>query len=539
MMGLPTKLTSKAWMDRPATILLAILGLASFYLVTLAEGQNWSGDFSLYILHAQNLVEGRHYLDTGYLLNPVSQFVGPYGYPPVYSILLAPVYAVAGLDLEAMKWVAIACFCTALWLMTRIVEFRMSPRWALLLLMVVGLNPYLWEFTNLIRADFTFTMFCYLSLFLMLFFVSRDRQTPLTPLAETAAGMLIGVSMYLAYGTREIGIVLPLTLLTFDLMCRRRVSLLSLSALSVFALLAWLQSRWFSVSFIPDDIEKNLLNLIGPQSASVEMDHLRFVDINPEHILERVIGYRWSLQGFWPSSTNDLINLLNETLFNLFSVLAIAGYMRALVSKITVIEIFVAGYIAVLLLFGAPPTIRYLIPIFPFFLYYGFLFCHDVIVPRLPRLRFAIATTYILLIAVISVPAMTSTTHLRLERGVTHPDAVAMFEYIQTRTGKDDTIIFIKPRIMALLTGRSSATWPIRLYSAPESIHLFFDALKADYYVDMNLETWMLPLDNSKRPSPCFTSVYRNDHFAVYHYEKSLCGTSDLSTNEVTLGGQQ
>ena len=61
------------WIDQPVAVPLAILALTVFYLLTLVQGQNWSGDFSLYILHAQNLVEGRHYLDTGYLLNPVSQ----------------------------------------------------------------------------------------------------------------------------------------------------------------------------------------------------------------------------------------------------------------------------------------------------------------------------------------------------------------------------------------------------------------------------------------------------------------------------------
>jgi len=103
------------WIDQPVAVPLAILALTVFYLLTLVQGQNWSGDFSLYILHAQNLVEGRHYLDTGYLLNPVSQFVGPYGYPPVFPLLLAPVYAFFGFDLEAMKWVGVLSFSVSLW----------------------------------------------------------------------------------------------------------------------------------------------------------------------------------------------------------------------------------------------------------------------------------------------------------------------------------------------------------------------------------------------------------------------------------------
>ena len=511
------------WIDHPAAVPLAILALAVFYLVTLVKGQNWSGDFSLYILHAQNLVEGRHYLDTGYLLNPVSKFVGPYGYPPVFPFLLAPVYAFFGLDLEALKWVGILSFGLSLWLAAKIFEIRLGRRFVFFLVLVVGLNPYIWDFTNLIRADFTFMVFCYLSLFLMLLFLAGDQGKLQTPGRQITAGLLIGLSMYLAYGAREIGIVLPLTLLTYDIVCRRRISLLSIVALGIFALFAWLQSLWFSASFIPEYFEENLKHLTDQQSSPAKLNHLSFVDLDPRNILDRIIGYRWALQGFWPPSSSAFINTLNGLLFNLFSLLAMGGYILALLRRITVVEIFLAGYIAVLLLFGAPPTMRYLIPIFPFFLYYGFLFCQEMIFPRLPRLKYLLAGGYALLLAIISVPVMTTMEYPQLERGVTHSDAQAMFRFIREETAPEDTIVFIKPRIMALMTGRNSATWPSRRYSTPELMNHFFDAVRADYYVDMNLAAWMLPLTDSERPSNCFRSVFKNDYFVVYRYGKRFC----------------
>jgi hypothetical protein len=511
------------WIDHPAAVPLAILALAVFYLVTLVKGQNWSGDFSLYILHAQNLVEGRHYLDTGYLLNPVSKFVGPYGYPPVFPLLLTPVYAFFGLDLEALKWVGVLSFCFSLWLAAKIFEIRLERRFVFPLVLVVGLNAYLWDATNLIRADFTFMVFCYLSLFLMLRFLAGDQDKLQAPGRQITAGVLIGLSIYLAYGSREIGVVLPLTLLTFDIVCRRRISLVSIVALGIFAIFAWLQSLWFSASFIPEYFAENLKHLTDKQSSPAELNHLNFVDLDPRNILDRIIGYRWALQGFWLSSSSAFINTLNELLFNLFSLLAIGGYILALIRRITVVEIFLAGYIAVLLLFGAPPTIRYLIPIFPFFLYYGFLFCQEKIFPRLPRLKYLVAGGYFLLLAIISLPVMTTMEYPQLERGITHPDAKAMFRFIREETRQDDTIVFIKPRIMALMTGRNSAAWPSRRYSGPEAMNHFFEAVRADYYVDMNLATWMLPLTNSERPSNCFRSVFKNDYFVIYRYRNRSC----------------
>lgn len=511
------------WIDQPAAVPLAIVALTVFYLLNLVEGQNWSGDFSLYILHAQNLVEGKHYLDTGYLLNPVSQFVGPYGYPPVFPLLLAPVYAFFGFDLEAMKWVGVLSFSVSLWLAARIFEFRLQRHFVFFLVFVVGLNPLLWEFTNLIRADFTFMVFCYLSLFLMLHFHSADQNRARTASRQLSVSFMIGLSMYLAYGTREIGIVLPLTLLTYDIVCRRRISFISIGALGIFALFAWLQSLWFAASFIPEYFHENLNHLTESQSSSADLNHLNFVDLNPRNILDRIIGYRWALQGFWPTSPTALINTLNELLFNVFSLLAVGGYLMSLIRKITVVEIFLAGYIAVLLLFGAPPTVRYLIPILPFFLYYGFLFCQEMIFPRLPRLKYFLAVGYALLLVVISVPVMTAMKYPQLEGGVTHPGAQAMFRYVTEETAPEDTIVSIKPRIMALMTGRNSATWPSRNYSGPAAMNHFFEAVRADYYVDMNLATWMLPLTDSEPPSDCFKSTFKNEYFVIYRYDKQFC----------------
>jgi 4-amino-4-deoxy-L-arabinose transferase-like glycosyltransferase len=290
------------WIDHPAAVALAILALAIFYLVTLVKGQNWSGDGSLLILHAQNLVEGRHYLDTGYLLNPVSQFVSPYGYPPVFSLLLTPVYAFFGLDLEAFKWVGVLSFCSSLWMAAKIFEIRLERRFVFFLVLVVGLTPYLWDVTNVINADFTFMVFCNLSLFLMLHFLAGDQDRLQAPGRQIMAGVLIGLSIYLAYGTREIGVVLPLTLLTYDIVCRRRISLVSIVALGIFVIFAWLQSLWLSASFIPEYFEENLKHLTDKPSSPAEMNHLNFVDLDPRNILDRIIGYRWALQWFWPNT---------------------------------------------------------------------------------------------------------------------------------------------------------------------------------------------------------------------------------------------
>ena len=86
--------------------LLLAIGLIQYG--TLRPGQDWGGDFSMYVHHAKNLAEGIPYAETGYIYNVAYATVGPPTYPPVCPLLLAPVYALCGLNFEAMKLVMLA-----------------------------------------------------------------------------------------------------------------------------------------------------------------------------------------------------------------------------------------------------------------------------------------------------------------------------------------------------------------------------------------------------------------------------------------------
>src|SRR5579885_3132229 len=81
--------------------LIAVLG--GIHLATLREGQEWGDDFSLYVAHARNLAEGRPYADTGYVYNPANPVLSPRTYPPIFPLLLVPVYLLFGMNLLAMK----------------------------------------------------------------------------------------------------------------------------------------------------------------------------------------------------------------------------------------------------------------------------------------------------------------------------------------------------------------------------------------------------------------------------------------------------
>ena len=74
-----------------------LVAIGTFHTATVRQGHLWADDFAMYVHHAQNLVEGRSYTDTGYIF--ASVVVGPKYYPPIFPILLAPIYRVSGLNL--------------------------------------------------------------------------------------------------------------------------------------------------------------------------------------------------------------------------------------------------------------------------------------------------------------------------------------------------------------------------------------------------------------------------------------------------------
>lgn len=63
------------WMFPAVLILLSINCV--FFSATLRKGQDWGGDFAMYIHEAKNIAEGSHYAKSGYIFDPARPGIGP------------------------------------------------------------------------------------------------------------------------------------------------------------------------------------------------------------------------------------------------------------------------------------------------------------------------------------------------------------------------------------------------------------------------------------------------------------------------------
>ncbi len=218
----------------------AVLLVGIFYMVTLRQGHSWGDDFSMYIRHAKNLVEGVRYAETGYIYNP-EHSIAPTTYPPIFPLLLSPIYKWYGVNLQLMKLEGIVFFVISLYLIFLIFKDDLPNLSILPALLLVGMNPFFWDQKDSIGSDLAFMLFTYLSLYLI---CKKHSRSP-SSFGSIGRRFIIGLSMYLSYGTRSLGILLIPSLLIYDLIKNRRISRFSMQVVLIFLFLAIMQSIFY------------------------------------------------------------------------------------------------------------------------------------------------------------------------------------------------------------------------------------------------------------------------------------------------------
>lgn len=96
-MTLTPALSKKIWVY----LVLAVLCLPLFFL-NITDGHVWGDDHAQYIKEAMNIAEGKQYYKSDYVFNHLNPEYGPPQYPPGFPLLLAPVVKLWGLSYTHM-----------------------------------------------------------------------------------------------------------------------------------------------------------------------------------------------------------------------------------------------------------------------------------------------------------------------------------------------------------------------------------------------------------------------------------------------------
>src|SRR5262249_35856259 len=150
-------------------------------------------DFALYIAHARNVVEGQTYTETGFVFNPADPWYSPRAYPPGFPILLAPLYALRGLDLQAFKTLVTGSLLLSLPLMALLLSRTHGWDIGLATATLFALSPQVWDFQQYILPDIPFLLLSIVVLLVLERRASQDRA------AGIGLSLLAGLLIYAAY----------------------------------------------------------------------------------------------------------------------------------------------------------------------------------------------------------------------------------------------------------------------------------------------------------------------------------------------------
>jgi hypothetical protein len=434
--------------------LAAVLSaIGCFYVLTLRAGHTWGDDFAMYLLHARNLAEGRPYAATGYVYNPAEPHLGPPVYPPVFPLLLAPLYQAAGLNLYVFKILEVVVFLLFLAASYTILAPYMPPGWRLAAMVLIGLNPSLWEFKDAILSDVPAALFAFCAVWL----VQSGHSARKSSIQRAA---LTGFVMYLAAGTRNTALVLVPALFLFDLMRVRRITRFSVVAASVCGMGLLMQQQ--------------LIDAGAGYSGLFRLE--------PGWIATNAFHYVRALRTFW---LNGYSHPLSYAVFTVSLLLAAWGFWKTGRRQVGYLEIYLFLHLLLLFVYSAPGLYRYLLPVLPLYVAFTLAGLRDLVQRSSPTMRRALVT-YSTAAAVLSYAGVYSRANWTLIReGVGDPDFVVMAAHIRDHTPPGSVIAFLKPRVLSLLSHRPAATYT--QHAAPDQVGAFLREFNVQYVLATRL----------------------------------------------------
>jgi hypothetical protein len=472
------------------TVLALLVVLIPIYWTTLRPGQNWGGDFSQYIAHARNLASGRPYAETTYVVTmPGMTEYMPNRYPPVFPLLLAPVYRAYGLNFLPMKLLVQAlalAACICLYVLARLRGSRPLPSAATGA--CFALSGVVLGIKDSVISDTTYLFFASLTLTLLVFIERRgwDRARPVLAVA------LVLPPLLLAYGSRSVGLSLALTVFAYELIRYRRLrpfgilTLLGFAAGVVLLALTLYDSRGYGNQF----------------------------HINLAAYWRNAEFYLHAPAYLWAGSPA----LLRYALAAVTAVIVIGEWLRRLVIQCSIVEVYVPCAMLPLLAHSTDAESRLLLPVL--MLYFIYLFEGiEFLAAQWPAISRVLSAAAVAALAVGCLANLHGMERGPFAQGPEQPTFTDLRLYLANHLDSHDLLVSWNPRVLALYTGLRSAWYPETADDA--ALDAYFRRTGASYLLLYSGSpddlTFLAP--HVAREPKLFAPVYRNPNFVLYRIQ--------------------
>ena len=423
------------WLNQFLIYLLIVM-ISLFYLLNMQDGHDWGGDFSMYIMNASNIVNGIPYAQTGYIYNPDIASIGPPVYPPVFPLILSPFIAIWGVNLFILKLPGIAFFKGLLiYLNVKIIPKEFPLIFKMLALICIGLYVNFFLTMESINSDIPFLLFCYVALVRINKLLGVGAKKPINLLEH----ILTGIFIYLAYGTRSVGLILLPVALIYSFLKNRKITLSIVICLIVPLILIFAQGILIpQTGSYFDQLPKSLFEMLSVFFHSIEYYFDIFLKIFP---------------------SNDIV--FQSILFAIMVLGFAIGLSSHIRKGISSFDLFFFSYLLLMLIWPSYQSWRLLIPIIPIYFLYIVEGMNQLMgLVKLGWLRKTIPV--FLLIGVIAFYVYTySEVFPRPLSNIEKNETQELFEIIRAETNSEDVILFFNPRVMALFTERKSVAMMI------------------------------------------------------------------------------
>ncbi len=417
---------------RAATVLLFLV-IAISYFVTERAGDYWGDDFALYVHHAKNIASGISYTQTGYLFNPLTPDYSPAYYPPIFPLALSIVYSVRGLDWHALKVeqsFLLLASVIAIWLYFR----RWLTAWlALLCAAMVAWNPEVYLFHDLLVAE---------PLFICLLFLSLERVDRIfeePPSGHTFLdGLMLGVLFYLCFGCRSAGLVVLPGAWAFSVLRHRRVPLVLAIATAIGLAGYFIQKVVLGPDLYLAQFHPTLPVIFANLYTYLSFSQAPFNAGLGLPVTHAVAGMAWVLAG-----------------------LGIFKEIRQRTLGGRSVEWFALPYLLLILAWPAAQGFRFLLPLFPLFIFYllegvSWLISHLRTGGTVRRWAWIAVLLAMVTGYGLSYRHRVSLNTINEAEGL--PAFNELCAYIRENVPPDSRVLFSRARLLSLLTDRASVT---------------------------------------------------------------------------------
>lgn len=476
---------------------LALVVVAIFYAATVRDGNFWGDDYALYIHHAVNIVEGRAYAATGYIYNRAVPDYGPRAYPPVFPLLLVPIYWASGLNLHAMKVEEVFFFLLSLMTITAYSLPHLKPAYLVALVGILGFNPYLWSLKDSIISDFPFLLFFYLTALVAAHPLREGRWS-------LVWAVVTGILLYLCVGTRTIGISIAAGLVLFDIVKRRKVTGFTITAVLVCGAFMLVQRHFIGA---------------GEQSYT---DQLR---PTLQSLLSNLRDYSRDFVFLWGRPWGTRVAVM---IFVVTTLLASFGMFKHIRKGLTTVEAFLIPYLVIVWVWPSGQGLRFLLPLIPFYVFLVSLGVQELINSAGQGWIKLLAALPVFAIALSCAAFFRSANYNVIRQTDGRTSFNELCRFIQAHTDPNDVFLFRRSRALSLFTSRPAAVYDYSV-AHPEQLAKDLYEFHAAYIVTSAIfeEDRAVLIPFVKSYLSHLDKVYENSDFEVYKIREDAIGSRD------------